>query len=255
MSLLEVKSSEARFKDSILELQEVFSHLDRLGSEGASGSLSAEKVGEAIAGALGVRLDSDQLRDVIASVDLNESGDIQFNEFLKMMDAAKADAESIEAEAEAAAQAANADPDAEESEEAAAAREKARLQLEADYVMTRDDIKAIFLKFDADGDGFISQAELKAMLAAQGEKYADDEIHAMVSSNKAACSKPHPVASAGATNKERGAHAAVEWTGANAAPAATRSCCFVVEIHLVDPSNSGLISYQSFVRLMLSPDE
>lgn len=200
MSLVEVKSAEASFKDSILQLQSIFSHFDKLGSEGVSGAISVEKLGEALRESLGLSFSEGELRDMVAAVDLNASNDIQFNEFLKMMDQAKNDAallnpmisvqdlkDGLAAGAEelvAADADGDADPEQKEqdvAERKSAAAAAARLQAEAEYVMTRDDIKAVFNVFDSDGDGRVSAAELQAMLAAQGEKYAEEEVHAMVS--------------------------------------------------------------------------
>lgn len=219
MSLVAVKSSESRFKDSILELQSIFAHIDGLGSEGASGALTSEKLGELLLATLGRSFSEDDLADMVSAVDLNASGDVQFNEFLKMMDQARSEADLLSAassSSSAAASAAEHKVDGEDDEEAseaaaakaaaaAAAAKSASLQEEAEFVLTREDIKSIFQKFDTDKDGFVSFSELKEMLLAHGAKYADEEVHAMV--------------------------------------------------HLVDPSNTGMISYPAFVRLMLSPED
>ena len=224
MSLVAVKSAETNFKDSILQLQEIFTHFDKLGSEGLNGSISTEKLGEALRESLGVSYSQQDLEDMVAAIDLNASGDVQFNEFLKMMDQARTDSELLaggdgrpkDEDAEEDAVAAGGDgggagdgEEKESPEDRAKAKRKAleqeALQAEAEYVMTRDDIKAIFKVFDTDKDGRVSAAELQAMLVAQGEKYSEEEVHAM--------------------------------------------------IHLVDPSNSGMISYQAFVRLMMSPED
>jgi len=237
MSLVAVKSAEASFKESILQLQEVFTHLDQLGSEGVTGALSTEKIGEALRAATGISFPESALRDMVAAVDLNNSGDVQFSEFLKMMDQARADpavahpavtvhdlqeglgALGIEAAPQQGEKAAAAPGDDEDEEHkqgddgGAAAGEdprvallqSARLQAEAEYSMSREDMRAVFGAFDTDHDGRISHAELRALLERFGERYAEEEIHAM--------------------------------------------------IHLVDGSNSGFIGYQAFVRLMLAPED
>jgi calmodulin len=202
MSLVEIKSSEAKFKDSILELQEIFTHFDKLGSEGLSSTITQEKLGEALRESLGLTFTEDELSDMIAAVDLNASGDVQFNEFLSMMDQARRDAELLSGGER------KEDGELAEEEDEEKEKEKRRaktLQLDAEYVMTREDIKSIFQKFDTDKDGFVSYSELNAMLQAHDEKYAEEEVHAM--------------------------------------------------IHLVDPSNTGMISYQAFVRLMMAPED
>ena len=217
MSLVEVKSAEASFKDSILLLQDIFSHFDKLGSEGSSGAITTEKLGEALRDSLGLgELTEPQLRDMVAAVDLNASGDIQFNEFLKMMDQAKHDADLMQAQASGAEGEDEEDQvdDGEQKEDssssssgsakagaaaskaaafsaaaAAAAKADAALQAESEYVMTRDDIKAIFQVFDEDRDGRISAAELQNMLKAQGEKYTEEEVHAMVTRTNNTCAQ------------------------------------------------------------------
>lgn len=228
MSLVSVKSAETNFKDSILQLQEIFTHFDKLGSEGLNGSISTEKLGEALRESLGVSYSPQELEDMVSAIDLNASGDVQFNEFLKMMDQARADSELLaggdgrkdeDAEEDALAAAGDAAGDGEEKESSEdrlaraeskrkaleSSRADALLAAEAEYQMTRDDIKAIFRVFDTDKDGRVSAAELQAMLQAQGEKYSEEEVHAM--------------------------------------------------IHLVDSSNSGMMSYQAFVRLMMAPED
>lgn len=77
MSLVEIKSSAAKMKDSILELQEIFSHFDHLGSEGPSGTITIEKLSEALRESLGMTFTEEELNDMIAATDLNASGDIQ----------------------------------------------------------------------------------------------------------------------------------------------------------------------------------
>jgi Ca2+-binding EF-hand superfamily protein len=223
MSLVEVQSAESQFKDSILQLQEIFTHFDKLGSEGPTSNLTVEKIGEALRAATGgMSFSEESLKDMVASIDLNASGDIQFNEFLKMMDAAKNDGALLHPRVtiqdlqegygvlgiDAALPLPLKDDDEHkgDAEEAVDPRPAmlaaARAQAESEYNMSRDDVKAIFQAFDTDHDGKISAAELQAMLQAQGEKYNEEEVHAM--------------------------------------------------IHLVDQSNSGYISYQNFGKLMMS---
>lgn len=229
MSLIEVKTAESSFKDSILQLQDIFTYFDKLGNDGLNGCINCEKLHEALYDTLGISFGPQELYDMISAIDLNNSGDIQFNEFLKMMDQAKLDAElmngggigggidegdegenevnddgeqkedGVSSSSSSAANAASA------AKRKAALAESALLQAESEFVMTREDIKAIFQQFDTDHDGRVSAAELQAMLKAQGEKYSEEEVHAM--------------------------------------------------IHLVDGSNSGMISYQAFVRLMMSAEE
>ena len=144
MSLVEIKSTEAKFRDNILELQEIFAHFDKSGSEGTSGAITIEKLGEVLRESLGLSFTEDELADMIAAVDLNGSGDVYFAEFMKMMDTAKHDADLLSGEK------GEEDEDEEKTEEKEKKAAAKALQLDAEYVMTRDDIKAIFKKFDTD---------------------------------------------------------------------------------------------------------
>lgn len=214
MSLLAVKSADASFKDSLLLLQDIFSHFDQLGAEGTSGNLSTDKIGEALRAATGANLSESQLRDMVAAVDLNASGDVQFSEFLKMMDSARIDPAlnhprvtvqdlmdgmgALGNDAVPPEQVAKKEDDddvlaledEEEHKQSAAANavedprpallKEQRLTEEAEYNMTRDDVRAVFHAFDTDGDGRISMKELQAMMMKFGEKYTEDEVHAMI---------------------------------------------------------------------------
>jgi len=206
MSLLHVKSSEAKFKDSILALQSAFSYFDGLGSEGANGSVNRDKLREGIRESIGIDVSESEARDIIRAIDLNDNDKIEFNEFLKMMDTAKAQLEFNEEEEEDEKGGGSDASDGDEEKESDRERRRAQrlMDRESEYVMGRSDARAVFERMDKDGDGYISFKELKQVFMEHGENYADEEIHAM--------------------------------------------------IHLVDPSNTGLISFQSFLRLMLAPE-
>ena len=67
--------------DQIAELKEAFSLFDANGD----GSISAEELGQVI-GKLGADpVSADGLSDMIKEVDMTNSGDIDFTEFLQMM--------------------------------------------------------------------------------------------------------------------------------------------------------------------------
>lgn len=42
-----------------------------------------------------------------------------------------------------------------------------------------DELKAVFKEFDIDGDGWIQEAELRAVMGKMGQQPTDDELHAM----------------------------------------------------------------------------
>jgi calmodulin len=83
-----------------------------------------------------------ELQDMIAEVDTDNNGTIDFNEFVNLMLRKKNDADE------------GADPEKE--------------------------LKEAFKIFDKDGNGFISAAELRHVMTNLGEKLTDEEVDQMI---------------------------------------------------------------------------
>jgi Ca2+-binding EF-hand superfamily protein len=199
MSLVPIQSLEDRLRDEVLQLRELFSLYDKQGEEGLTNSITRQKLKTVLAEQLEYSVSDADLDNMIAAVDLNDSGDIQFNEFLKLMEKKNI---------------LLAEEDNEEEEEVKQNNNKMPLQF------NREEIKVIFKTFDANNDNLITLEELRRIFQMYDNSNNNSSGDGSQSNNSTL----------------------------------TDEQLFAI-IHLVEPNNkSGAISYNSFVRLMLSPD-
>mmetsp|Transcript_20554 Transcript_20554/g.36519 ORF Transcript_20554/g.36519 Transcript_20554/m.36519 type:complete len:151 (+) Transcript_20554:27-479(+) len=117
--------------EQVSELKEAFSLFDKNGD----GHITADELGQVME-QLGHVVEEEDLEEMIHEVDPRKQGDIDFADFLKMMD--------------------------------------------QDLAQPNDEMKIAFAFFDKDKDGFISPAELKALMTSLGEKVGDNEIEAII---------------------------------------------------------------------------
>lgn len=150
----------------LLELREIFNIYDRQGEDDpGTNRVTAQKLKAIINEYLHESVSREQLEEIIASVDLNESGDIQFNEFLKIMEK-----KSLFTY----------DP-SQDAENAADAPENGESALNSAQNLNRDSLRAIFNAVDTDGDGAISFSELRTLLNSIGENgVSDADVLAMI---------------------------------------------------------------------------
>ncbi len=140
--------------DQIAELKEAFSLFDANGD----GSISAEELGQVI-GKLGADpVSADGLSDMIKEVDMTNSGDIDFTEFLQMMGRQAGDAK---AEMSTAFGLFDTDKDGYIS-----ASELKSLMTSLGEKVGDGEIASIIAEHDKDNDGKISFLEFKTMFAA-----------------------------------------------------------------------------------------
>eukprot|EP01084_Bolivina_argentea_P195046 334703_1 len=119
--------------DEIAEFREAFNLFDVDGD----GSITSTEL-RTVMISLGQNPTKPELQDMINEGDTDESGTIDFPEFLTMMATKMKDTDS------------------------------------------EDEIKEAFRVFDKDGNGFISSAELKHVMASLGEKLTDEEVDEMI---------------------------------------------------------------------------
>jgi calmodulin len=105
------------------------------------GTITTKELGTVMR-SLGQNPTEAELQDMIAEVDTDNNGTIDFNEFVNLMLRKKNDADE------------GADPEKE--------------------------LKEAFKIFDKDGNGFISAAELRHVMTNLGEKLTDEEVDQMI---------------------------------------------------------------------------
>jgi Ca2+-binding EF-hand superfamily protein len=159
MSLITSSSqSDDSGRDELLDLQQVFAAFDKQ-AEGPPNRLTADKLTQILKTQLEISPTPEQVRDIIAAVDLNDSGDVQFNEFLKLMEK-KPNQTLLERKLE--------------NEE----------ELEILQFST-EQFRDIFRSFDSDSDGLISVDDLRSALEKYnlfpaGQKWGEEELNAIV---------------------------------------------------------------------------
>ncbi len=123
-------------KEQVAELKEAFSMFDK----DSDGTISSEEF-EGVMQALGLLPTKEEVEILLASVDTDGNGVIDFAEFVDVM--------------------------------------KGYLWTSEKAPTAGEELKEAFKVFDQDGDGFISKEELKAALLNLGEQLDDEEVDAM----------------------------------------------------------------------------
>jgi len=119
--------------EEIANFKKAFSLFDKDGD----GSITVKEL-RIVMRQLGQNPSDAEIREMVAEVDIDGSGTIDFNEFLIVM-----------------------------------ARQNPDYDLEEEY-------KQAFKVFDRDGDGLISAAELKHVMANLGDKFSDEEVRELI---------------------------------------------------------------------------
>jgi calmodulin len=123
--------------EQVEELKEAFRMFDK----DSDGIISSEEFGSAMS-ALGLTPTKEELEILLASVDTDANGVVDFGEFVDVM--------------------------------------SHHLWLSGEGPSAEDELKEAFSVFDKDGNGFISKEELKSALLNLGEQLDDDELEAMI---------------------------------------------------------------------------
>ena len=126
--------------DQVSTFKEVFTLFDKK----EEGFISPKELGTVLR-LLGMRLNNNEVKDIIAKIDINENGKIEFSEFLSMMDH--------------------------------------RMKRSA----KEERVHKVFDRFDQSRKGFISNADISAVMTDLGEKLTNPEIAEMM--NKADTNK------------------------------------------------------------------
>jgi len=119
--------------EEIANFKKAFSLFDKDGD----GSITVKEL-RIVMRQLGQNPSDAEIREMVAEVDIDGSGTIDFNEFLIVM-----------------------------------ARQNPDYDLEEEY-------RQAFKVFDRDGDGLISAAELKHVMANLGDKFSDEEVRELI---------------------------------------------------------------------------
>lgn len=128
--------ADRRRAQRLEEIKRTFALFDRDGD----GSISADELG-AVLEAMGLKVTPAELAAMVRTVDLDESGTIEVNEFAALL--------------------LPSDPSASD-------------------VTGEDDLRLAFNDLDRDGDGQLSVSELKRAMRALGDRHADQDIDDLV---------------------------------------------------------------------------
>ncbi len=180
----ELKSLESFEPSLVKSLKIVFDMFDYNGD----GSIDALELKSAMKRSMGVELSETELQDFMREFDIDGNGTIDFCEFVNLMAATKSGggeiptahkttdtATAARATKKSAASAANDDED--EDEKDFSHRE---ISQPAASSSDEEEIRAAFKVFDMDGNGFISEDELRQTLSNLGEHLSDRELRAMM---------------------------------------------------------------------------
>jgi len=126
-------------EEEIAECKEAFRMFDK----NNDGSITTEELGKTLK-SLGQNPTAQDLKDMIAGVDVDENGTIEFNEFLIML------------------------------------KKKMKDPGEDAYKTEEEMFKEAFMKFDVNKTGIISAAELKQVMASIGENMSTKELQDMI---------------------------------------------------------------------------
>ena len=186
----ELKSLESFEPSLVKSLKIVFDMFDYNGD----GSIDALELKSAMKRSIGVELSETELQDFMREFDIDGNGTIDFCEFVNLMAATKsgggeiptankttATATAARATKKSAASAANDDDDEDEKDFSTSAHSAHReISQPAASSSDEEEIRAAFKVFDMDGNGFISEDELRQTLSNLGEHLSDRELRAMM---------------------------------------------------------------------------
>ena len=123
----------------------------------------------------GTSYSNEQLQDMIAAIDMNNSGDIHFTEFLTMMNKGQKEEQlKLQRPGSAAIQRTQTQNNRIGSKKSMITENQQNNNSKA---MSKDLIRAIFLSADKDEDGYISIDELKGLFDSEQESYTEEELY------------------------------------------------------------------------------
>jgi len=176
-----VSSSDERTKQEILDYQECFNQFDtaydsEIGrSSTANNAITVNKLYTMLQSYTGTSYSNEQLQDMIAAIDMNNSGDIQFTEFLTMMNKGQKEEQlKLQRPGSAAIQRTQTQNNRIGSKKSMMTENQ---QNNSSKTMSKDLIRAIFLSADKDEDGYISIDELKGLFDSEQESYTEEELY------------------------------------------------------------------------------
>ncbi len=188
----ELKSLESFEPSLVKSLKIVFDMFDYNGD----GSIDALELKSAMKRSMGVELSETELQDFMREFDIDGNGTIDFCEFVNLMAATKSGGggggeiptahkttatATARATKKSAASAANDDDEDEQDFSTSSAHSTHReISQPAASSSDEEEIRAAFKVFDIDGNGFISEDELRQTLSNLGEHLSDRELKAMM---------------------------------------------------------------------------
>ena len=157
-----MKEKKKSSKERLADLHQAFNYFLQYNSDYDPNNINDASISlKSLATVLkeqGVFTDLNELKEMIAAVDFTQTGSIQFQEFVSMMNNKYLDANQKE-------------------------KKKDSKDLEK-QLLTRTNMKGVFREMDVDNDGYIDVNDLKSIMNdhLEGETFTDQELHAWIAS-------------------------------------------------------------------------